>query len=60
MGGCRVMASRAGLRNLLVVFDYVLGVTIVNMVMVFVRRDRRTLYDLVAGTVLVDVENRLP
>ena len=58
--GSRVTASRAGLRNVLGIFDYVPGVTIVNLVMVFVRRDRRTLYDLVAGTVLVDVEKPAP
>ena len=58
--GSRVTAARAGLRNALGTFDYVPGVTLVNVGMIFFRRDRRTLYDLVAGTVLVDVERAAP
>ena len=58
--GSRVTVLRAGLRNILGILDYVPGVTLVNIVMVLVRRDRRTLYDLVVGTVMVDVERPAP
>ena len=60
MDGSRVTAARAGLRNALGIFDYVPGVTLVNVAMIFFRRDRRTLYDLVTSTVLVDVERPAP
>ena len=58
--GSRGSAVRAGLRNLLGVLDAVPGFVFVNLALVFLRRDRRTLYDLVAGTVMVDVERRPP
>ena len=58
--GSRVSMARAGLRNLLGVLDAVPGMVFVNLAMVLLRRDRRTLYDLVAGTVMVDAERRPP
>ena len=57
--GARVSAARAGLRNLLGVLDSVPGFVLLNFLMVLVRRDRRTCYDLVAGTVMVD-SDRVP